>query len=309
MEMEKSLESRIEFLDSKHVDNGRERLPTVKKGQIRALKILFQTVGRVFPTALARIAYKIFATPRWRARHKTHDDLMRAAVVSDFSFEDEIIKIYDWNLSGECVVLLAHGWESRGTALRMYVPKLIEKGFRVVAFDAVAHGDSTGEQNNFATNARTIAALSAHFGGFYAAIGHSFGCTSLVYALRFMNISKPIERLVFLAVPHASQRIMESYLNLFHAPTALRRAFLRRVEAVTGRSVGAADVAAAYSEVKVGKLLLIHDRRDEVTSIDAAERVVVAWSNAHLIVTDGYGHFRIAKNPDVIRRIVEFVEN
>ncbi len=59
----------------------------------------------------------------------------------------------------------------------------------------------------------------------------------------------------------------------------------------------------------MGKLLLVHDRKDEVTTIDAAERVVTHWENAQLLMTEGYGHFRIAKNPDVIRRIVAFITN
>jgi pimeloyl-ACP methyl ester carboxylesterase len=53
--------------------------------------------------------------------------------------------------------------------------------------------------------------------------------------------------------------------------------------------------------------LLIHDEKDEVTNIEAATRVEERWDNALLLVTSGYGHFRIAKNPDVIRRIIDFI--
>ena len=68
------------------------------------------------------------------------------------------------------------------------------------------------------------------------------------------------------------------------------------------------DVATTGEQVKVEKLLLIHDEKDEVTDIIAAKRVEAAWKNALLLITSGYGHFRIAKNPDVIRRIIGFID-
>ena len=45
-------------------------------------------------------------------------------------------------------VLLAHGWESRGTHWGAFVPPLVEAGFRAVAVDAPAHGDSPGRRAN-----------------------------------------------------------------------------------------------------------------------------------------------------------------
>ncbi len=303
-----SPESKIEFLDSKHLDNGTERTPNIKPWQLRLAKTGFQTVGRLFPKFMAQQAYKIFSTPRWRARHKQPDDIILAAKVVDLPFDGHTIKLYEWaNADSDKIVLLAHGWESRGTALRMYVEPLLEKGYKVVAFDALAHGDSGGKQNNLMINARTISAIYDYYGGIYAAIGHSFGCSSLVYAQQFVNNKIHFERLVFLAVPHRTRQIMEGFFGYIAVPKSVQRAFFNHIEGLTKQPIDTSDVALAYPSVKVGKLLLVHDRKDEVTTIDAAERVVEHWHNAKLLVTEGYGHFRIAKNPDVIRRIVIFL--
>jgi hypothetical protein len=43
-------------------------------------------------------------------------------------------------------VLLAHGWESRRSHWSAIVPILAESGYRVIAMDAPAHGDSPGDQ-------------------------------------------------------------------------------------------------------------------------------------------------------------------
>ena len=303
-----SSESKIEFLDSQHIDEGKERVPNIKKWQLRIAQTSFQTIGRLFPSFMAKQAYKIFSTPRWRARHKQPDDLILAAKITDLPFEGHTIKLYEWsNVHSDKIVLLAHGWESRGTALRMYVMPLLEKGYRVIAFDALGHGDSGGAENNLLINARTISTIYHHFGGIYAAIGHSFGCSSLVYAQQFVDNTLHFERLVFLAVPHRTRKIMEGFFAYIAVPKSVQNAFFKHIEAMTKQPIDTSDVALAYPSVKVGRLLLVHDRKDEVTTIDAAERVVANWENAQLLITEGYGHFRIAKNPDVIRKIVAFI--
>ncbi|MDZ7876351.1 MAG: alpha/beta hydrolase [Saprospiraceae bacterium] len=299
----------IEYLASAHADMGKERLPKNQKWQQHLAQMFFKTFGRLFPRSTAQFAHKIFGTPRWRARHKRPDALILSAKLVDFPFQNETIKCYEWgDDKATKLVLLAHGWESRGTALRMYVPNLIQKGYKVIAFDSLAHGDSTGKRNNLLKNAQTIVALNRHYGGFHGAVGHSFGCSSIVYAMQFLDKNMAINRLVFLAVPPRLRQIAENVFKILALPKSVQREFIAHIEKITGHSIELSDVATAEKEVKVGQLLLIHDEQDDVTPIDAAKRVEAAWDNALLLVTSGYGHFRIAKNPDVIKRIIRFIE-
>jgi pimeloyl-ACP methyl ester carboxylesterase len=304
----KTITQRIEKLHSTHADTRQERTPQFKSWQKRLIQLGFQVFGRLLPRSAANWAYRFFITPRWRARHLRTDDVIDAAKVSDLPFNGHTVKLYNWGDENNPVVLLAHGWESRGTALRMYVKPLLSRNYRVVAFDAIAHGDSTGEWNHLAQNAQTMAHIIGHLGGVHAVIGHSFGCSSVVFALEFVNPQLSIERLVFLAVPHATLRIAEHYFDAFKIPQRTRQHFIKKISNIAQMPVEKIDVAKAHPSVKVGKLLLIHDEKDDVTSIEAAYNVVNNWENAHLIVTSGYGHFRIAKNPDVIRRVVSFIE-
>ena len=300
----------IEYLKSAHPDTGKERVPKVQNWQQNLARGFFQAFGPVFPTWTGQLAHKIFGTPRWRAQHKRPDALILAARVVDFPFQNELIKCYEWgDAAASKTVLLAHGWESRGTALRMYVPDLMGKGYKIVAFDALAHGDSTGKRNNLLTNAQTVLALSRHYRGFYAAIAHSFGCSSIVYAMEFLDKTMAINRLVFLAVPPRSRQIVEGVFKMMALPKAAQNKFIAHIDQMTGHSIEETDVATASETTKnnVEKLLLIHDEQDEVTHIDAAKRIEATWKNALLLVTSGYGHFRIAKNPDVIKRIIGFI--
>ena len=45
------------------------------------------------------------------------------------------------------VVLCAHGWEGRGTNFYKFIPKLMQRGFRVLALDHPMHGNTPGTES------------------------------------------------------------------------------------------------------------------------------------------------------------------
>jgi hypothetical protein len=51
-----------------------------------------------------------------------------------------------WGEAGERLVLLVHGWGGHRAQLSGFVKPLITAGFRVISFDAPAHGDVPGTQ-------------------------------------------------------------------------------------------------------------------------------------------------------------------
>jgi pimeloyl-ACP methyl ester carboxylesterase len=303
----KSHDARIEVLKSNHPDGKEEQLPKASPWQLRLTRLGFQTFGSIFPKSMAHLAYRIFATPRWRARHLREDVIIESAKKIDFPFREFKIKLYEWGNPEDRIILLAHGWESRGTALRMFVKPLLAQGFCVIAFDALAHGDSEGKRNNLPTNAKLMADIVKHYGGIYGCIGHSFGCSSLVYMLQHIDSQSLVSRVVFLAVPHGIKKIIDNYFSFLKIPKPVQQVFYKNIENISGKTIAELDLADAHTSVKIGELLLVHDRYDNVTSLDAAERVLDRWSNAKLLITEGYGHFRLAKNPDVVKKIVAFI--
>ena len=79
-------------------------------------------------------------------------------------------------------VLLVHGWSGRSTQLFAFADKLLENGYMVISFDGPAHGKSTGRTTMMPEFLKTIEKINTTFGPFEAAIGHSFGATSLYNA-------------------------------------------------------------------------------------------------------------------------------
>lgn len=295
----------IEWLAS-NFPKKEEKTRPVNKKQMHLAQFYFQTIGRLLPKRSAWRAYQIFSAPRRRARHHQSDAILESAKISELRYKHNTLKLYEWG-EGSRTVLLAHGWESRGTALRMYVPPLLAHGFRVVAFDAPAHGDSDGTWNNLPHNAGAVTAIIQHFGGIEAAIAHSFGCSSIIFAQQFIDSNIDIRRLVFLAAPNPVRTIVNEYFDMIKLPNAIRVQFEKLIKKFADVNIDDLDIAKAANKVKVEKLLLIHDKNDPITSFEAARRIANTWDNAILLGTEGYGHFRIAKNPDVIARIVSFI--
>ncbi|NUO03188.1 MAG: alpha/beta hydrolase, partial [Saprospiraceae bacterium] len=173
---------RIEYLPPLPEGGAESARPQPPSALLGLVRLGFGTAGRVFPDAAARVAYRLFSTPRVRAAHSISDELLESARLFEFMYGHQVLKGYEWG-KGEQVVLLVHGWESRGTALRGFVPSLIEKGYRVVTFDGPAHGNSDGKRTNIIHFAGAIRAIIRHIGGVHSIITHSFGGASTVFAL------------------------------------------------------------------------------------------------------------------------------
>lgn len=73
---------------------------------------------------------------------------------------------------------------------RMVGP-LVSAGFKVVAFDAPAHGESSGRTTDLVESASAIAAVAAHTGPLHAVLAHSFGASMALYAQRDWGVQAP----------------------------------------------------------------------------------------------------------------------
>jgi pimeloyl-ACP methyl ester carboxylesterase len=297
--------NKIEHLDSGWVDPRPEK-PAKYPPLLKWVQLGFKTLGRLFPRPASRLAYRLFSTPRFRARHGASDKVLETARIFEFMYGKQLLKAYEWG-SGDQTILLIHGWESRGTAMRTFVPKLVEKGFRVVAFDGPAHGDSAGNRTNLPHFAGAIRAILNRVGEVHGVIAHSFGGASLIYAMRYLDTSIQVEKLVQIAVPSSMVKVYESAVHTMKVPKRAAQFFRKILESKAKRPLEDLSIDQASDKVHVGEALFVHDRKDRVVPYRSSEEMVNGWTNASLLATEGYGHFRLMKNPDVIDRVVDFV--
>jgi len=293
-----------ELLVTRWEDPAPER-PAPEPSALAYVRAAFRALGPLAPRLAAFIAFRLFTTPRFRARHASSDEMLASARRFDLKFRNRRLQGYEWG-EGERTILLVHGWESRGTAMRSFVPPLLERGFRVVAFDGPAHGDSGGRRTNIIHFSEALRAVIRQLGPVYGIIGHSFGGASSLFALNRPGLAPGVEKLVLVAVPANMLQIFNEAVRMLGLPPAVAKHFKNLIEKKAGR--GLSDLDDAILGLPEGRvnILLVHDRQDRQVSWENSLLMARRWTNARLLLTDGYGHYRLMKNPDLIRRVAEF---
>ncbi len=268
----------------------------------------FAFFGRIFPETAAKLAFHIFTTPMKRAVHKHTDEVIESARLFEVLYGKIILKGYEWG-RGDRTVLLVHGWESRGTALRSFVPGLVAAGFRVVAFDGPGHGNSGGKRTNLPHFAGAVRAVLNQIGPVHGIITHSFGGSTSVFALAHLDNSIEVEKLVLVAVPASTRKVVRDFAKLISLPSQAMKAMKNMIHRkLNGLRFQDTDLIESLAKAKVGEVLVVHDKFDPSVHFESAEAIFEKYDHASLLVTQDQGHFYLMRHPEVIRRVINFVK-
>ncbi len=275
---------------------------------LRLIQFAFANVGPLMPRLAAKIAFRLFTRPRRRALHRQSDSILEKAKIFEVLYANRILKGYEWG-SGDKIALLVHGWESRGTALRSFVPALLAEGFRVVAFDAPAHGNSEGKRTNLPHFGGAVRAIVNHLGGVHSILCHSFGGVSAVFALSKLDKQLAIERLVLIGVPSKMRYVMQSFFQTICAPRSVQNAFFKLIERILKMPPDEANVERAIPFAAIGQILVVHDKTDDSVPVEEGYAIAEAVDHAHLLLTEGFGHYKLLKSEKVIGQVVNFLND
>ena len=208
------------------------------------------------------------------------------------------------------VVYLVHGWGGNGAQLSAFVRPLLAQGYRVVTFDAPAHGSSehgsAGPRRTHGVEfGKALDAVFARFGPAEAVIAHSLGAISTYLTLRFGWLST--RRLVLLAPMVAAEPLFDQFQRALGFGARTRRAFDRHLDAFVGIPMAEFDATFQAAHVDPVPTLVVHDRGDRQTPWADSARLVESLPDARLVTTEGLGHRRILKDPGVVREVTAFL--
>ena len=200
-------------------------------------------------------------------------------------------------------VLLVHGWSGRSTQLFAFADKLLENGFMVISFDGPAHGKSTGRTTMMPEFLKTIEKINTTFGPFEAAIGHSFGATSLYNAAAtFLGIK------TFIAIGSGdrisdiiSNFVKNLYLNEKSAKKiqlGLEKKWMIHVDDFSSSTVA--------KKIKI-PVLVVHDIIDGDVPVSCAYRIRQNLEKGSLLITNGLGHTKILRNNEIVHKSIKFI--
>lgn len=242
------------------------------------------------PRHAAKLAVKIFSTPpKPRVREKELQFLATARQLCRTLAEQQVVE-YHWGPEEAPLVLLSYGWAYNAGRWRHFVPELLEAGYRVIAYDPPGHGLAPAGTMNIPFNAAIIRALIKTYGPAEAIVGHSFGGTSSVYALKDLPRAMHPRRLVVMASFSYAPKLFWQYKEALGLWSSLYWRMVRDFEIRVGHSIDYYDFAMMTSTFSHIQGLLAHDPNDAVTPYAEARRYHDFWPGSHLYSPAEGGH-------------------
>ena len=222
-------------------------------------------------------------------------------------FEGGELAITTWGESGPAVLLM-HGWGGARAQMTGFVNPLLSAGYRVVAYDQPAHGESDGKLTNLLEIAPTMDLIKEKEGNFDAIIAHSFGTLITSYALVNRNFPPP-SRLVYCG---AFNQLLES-LPRFQVLANLSDEVTDGLRNMIYDNFGQGVLDAIVNETLVPQInipaLMFHDKSDNVTPVEDSRAIARVWKNAHFIETEGLGHRGALQSSEIHDQVVEFLKS
>jgi pimeloyl-ACP methyl ester carboxylesterase len=258
-------------------------------------------LSAVAPALAAKRAERLFLTPPRARRPAAEIDLLATARARPTRVGARRIETWVWGAGP--TVLLVHGWGGRGAQLGPFVSPVVAHGFSVVTFDAPGHGASEPGLATIPEMTDAIRAVAASREPLAGLVAHSVGATAAVRALaEGLEVGSVVlvSPAADLAGPAAQFTMSLGFSR------AVREQMHRRIEDRVGRPWSAFD-GAALAPALAAPLLVIHDRGDAEIPWQHGSVIARAWRGASLLLTDGLGHRRILRDPDVVAAAVAFV--
>ena len=260
-----------------------------------------RALSALAPSLAARLAERRFLTPPNPRRPAVEIDLLATARARPIYVRGRRLEMWTWG-SGPGV-LLVHGWGGRGAQLGAFVDPLVAQGFSVVAFDAPGHGAADAGMVTLLEMVAAVRAVAAASGPLAGLVAHSMGAAAAALAL-----SEGLQAGAAVVVGPAADLVAAAsrFTEMLGFSRDVGERMRYRIEQRVGRPFSAFDVASLAPALRA-PLLVVHDRGDAEVPWQHGLVIARAWPGAELLLTDGLGHRRILRDPDVVAATVAFI--
>lgn len=271
---------------------------------IRYLRTKFRLLSAVSKQRAAEKAFALFCTPQQRNRKKLPPVFEKAEKL-ELSFAGETVRGYRWNHPCQKKLLILHGWESSVINFERYVKPLVEKGYEVLAFDALAHGRSGGRSVNVLQYRQQIATIFQHYGPVKSFLAHSLGGLTATLFLESIPHDDSY-RLALIAPATETVRAADNFFRFLQLDDEVRAAFDGVIEKLGGHPPAWFSVARAAPNL-AARVLFLQDKDDELTPYADVKPIENAgYPNFRFVITEGLGHRRIYRDNQVAKTIIDF---
>ncbi len=267
---------------------------------LRIIQGANRALGGIAPRTVARLNQRLFSTPRRFAPREWELALEVLGTRARLPNGASMLMAG----SGARTIALIHGWEGRATQFALFAPSLLAAGFRIVAIDGPAHGQSRGSRSDPYYFAETLHEAAERHGPFHGMVGHSMGGGAIGIALA---AGLTASRAVLIASPASLHDVLHRFASAMHMPPSAAQHFASALRTqVLSRGHPEIDVLELIATLPT-RALVIHARDDKEVPFRDGERIAATWPNAALLPVDGLGHRRILRAPQVVEAAVGFL--
>jgi pimeloyl-ACP methyl ester carboxylesterase len=276
------------------------------KPVMKFARSLFPIFCKLAPEVAANFALKLFLSPPHVKTPCWERPFAERATIGTLSVHNMPFRTYIWG-SGERTIVMCHSWGGRASQLANFIEPLTTAGFRVIGFDAPAHGASAGKQTDMMVYSAAINAVVTHFGSVHGILGHSFGAGNSLFAWDRFGFNVP--RMALIGCFSNATWVTERFGEILGIPKEtlvdMRSALERRYE---GKLNWASIDIGRFAHSFPGELMMVHDRDDHEIPYFHAEKIMAtaARPGLSLVSTSGLGHRRILRDQQVIAQIANF---
>jgi len=264
------------------------------------IRLALQLYGRMAPEKAGRLVNRMAFRPSRLPMPSRYEYLLdNADSYTQLQHGARTIPVYSWGQGP--VILGVHGWAGAGIQFGAWVNPLVEAGYRVVLFDAPAHGRAQGESTNLFEMAEVVARVAASVGRVHGVLAHSIGC---IAAARAIADGLQPDYLVMLAPPVSLTAVMDNLGRQLGLSQDVLAVHLQLMEDRFGKSVWEQLDLEALSRTLTQRGLMVIDDDDTSISPDESERVFNNWENANVLRTRGLGHHRLLWSPMVVDTVL-----
>jgi hypothetical protein len=226
-------------------------------------------------------------------------ELLKQAHSFYLEFNHNKIRVYEWG-SGP-VILLVHGWGGRAVQLDAFIGALVNKGFKVAAFDQKGHGESSTRYSSYPEFVRSTDLVATFYADqLHGVIAHSMGSNSM------FKVSENFDHQLKMAAVAPVGNFLGMLEKMRMKRGIYERLFahlVRQIEAESGLLLSDLN-EFDYEKLNRHDVLLVHDKFDRVNKITASQEIHRNLHGSSLMQTEMLGHSRILSNQEVVDRVV-----
>ncbi len=281
-------------------------LPGITPARQQRLRRLFRVIGAISPALAARLALNLYLRPGRRKLDAVDAPLLAEARQNWTVLPAGRIRVLEWGF-GSKSLLLVHGWGSHAPRYSAFVQRILDNGWRAVAFDAPAHGASSGHRASLADFRAALDRVVATHGPFGAVVGHSFGAVALA-SLLADGPPKGMRTAALISMPRDGGYLLDSFLLILGVSEEVAGRVRERYRQRFGQAAEGLSSLQMAPRIHC-PVLLVHDRDDDVVPLSQAREVLAALPDGNLLQTQGLGHSGMLRDPATVGAIIGFLDS